>query len=139
MGGGAFRYRIHQTPAALSELFGMKQERFGDAVRPTNPTITMWVNHLCCSGCLDDLRAALQPLTWVDKVELDKDALGLEAANQREQALNDFSNRVRIEKPEDIARVDFVALDRAVRDAGLFCEKHARNWNSRRRCPIPSR
>jgi hypothetical protein len=68
MGGGAFRYRIHQTPAALSELFGMKQERFGDAVRPTNPTITMLVNHLCCSGCLDDMRAALQPLTWVDKV-----------------------------------------------------------------------
>jgi hypothetical protein len=117
----AIDYIKHPRP--LSELFGMKQGRFGDAVRPTNPTITLWVNHLCCSGCLDDLRAALQPLTWADKVELDKDALAQRAANQREQALNDFSNRVRIEiKAEDIARVDFVALDRAVRDAGLVAE-----------------
>ncbi len=117
----AIDYTKHPRP--LSVLFGMKQEGLGDAVRPTNPTITLWVNHLCCSGCLDDLRAALQPLTWADKVELDKGAVAREAAKQREQALNDFSNCVRIEiKADDIARVDFVALDRAVRDAGLVAE-----------------
>jgi uncharacterized protein DUF559 len=56
-----------------------------------------------------------------DKVELDKSALARGAGNQ--QALNDFSNRVRIEiKAEDIARMDFMALDRALRDAGFVAE-----------------
>jgi hypothetical protein len=117
----AIDYIKHPRP--LSLLFGMRQAGLGDVVRPTNPTITLRVNHLCCSGCLDDLRAAIQPLTWADKVELDRGALARGAANQHEQALNDFSNRVRIEiKAEDIARVDFVALDRAMRDAGFVAE-----------------
>jgi hypothetical protein len=108
-------------PRPLFVLFGIKREGLGDAVRLMNPTIILRVNHLCCSGCLDDLRAALQPLTWADKVELDKSARG--ADKQREQALNDFSNRVRIEiKAEDIARMDFIALDRAMRDAGFVAE-----------------
>lgn len=112
----------HPRPVAV--LFGMGQEGFGDAARRTNPTITLWVNHLCCSGCLDDLRAALHPLTWADRVELLKDSLTRQAGNQRELPLNDFSNRVQIEiKAEDVARVDFVALDRAMRDAGLIAER----------------
>lgn len=110
-----------KQPRPLAVLFGMRREAFGDAVRPANPTITLWVNHLCCSGCLDDLRAALRPLTWADKVELDKDTR--RATNGRDQALNDFSNRVQIEiKSVNLAQVDFVALDRTVRNAGLFAE-----------------
>ena len=117
----AIDYIKYPRPFAL--FFGMKREGFANAVRPTNPTITLSVNHLCCSGCLDDLRAALQPFTWADKVELDKDTLARGATSQGEQAPNDFSNRVRIEiKAENLARVDFVALDRAVRDAGLVAE-----------------
>jgi hypothetical protein len=112
-----------KQPRPLAILFGMSREAFGDAVRPANPTITLWINHLCCSGCLDDLRAALRPLTWVDKVDLDKDTLGRRATNGRDQALNDFSNRVQIEvKAVNLAQADFVALDRAVRNAGLFAE-----------------
>jgi len=110
-------------PRPLSVLFGIKREGLDDAVRLTNPTIILRVNHLCCSGCLDDLRAALQPLSWADKVELDKSALARGADNRREQTLNDFSNRVRIEiKAEDIVRMDFIALDRAMRDAGFVAE-----------------
>jgi hypothetical protein len=110
-------------PRPLPVLFGITREGLGDAGRLTNPTIILRMNHLCCSGCLDDLRAALQPLTWADKVELDKSALAPAAGNQREQALNDFSNPVRIEiKAEDIALVDFMALDRAMRDAGFVAE-----------------
>jgi hypothetical protein len=117
----ALDYSKHPRP--LYVLFGMEREGFGDAARRTNLTITLCVNHLCCSGCLDDLRAALHPLTWADKVDLQKDSLTRQAVNQRERSLNDFSNRVQIEiKAEDIARVDFVALDRAVRDAGLVAE-----------------
>ena len=117
----AVDYMKHPRP--LSVLFGIKREGLGEAARLTNPTIILKVNHLCCSGCLDDLRAALQPLTWADKVELDKSALARGADKQREQALNDFSNRVRIEiKAEDIARMDFIALDRAMRDAGFVAE-----------------
>lgn len=117
----AVDYMKHPRP--LSVLFGIKREGLGEAARLTNPTIILKVNHLCCSGCLDDLRAALQPLSWADKVELDKSALTRGADNQREPALNDFSNRVRIEvKAEDIARMDFMALDRALRDAGFVAE-----------------
>jgi|SRR6516225_5196087 len=117
----AVDYGKHLQP--LSVLFGMEREGFGDAARRANPTITLWVNHLCCSGCLDDLRAALHPLIWADKVELQKDSLTRQVGNQRERPLNDFSNRVQIElRAEDIARVDFVALDRAVRDAGFVAE-----------------
>jgi hypothetical protein len=117
----AVDYMKHPRP--LSVLFGIKREGLGEAARLTNPTIILKVNHLCCSGCLDDLRAALQPLSWADKVELDKSALTRGADNQRELALNDFSNRVRIEvKAEDIARIDFMAMDRALRDAGFVAE-----------------
>jgi hypothetical protein len=55
-------------PRPLSLLFGIKRGGLGGTVRITKPTILLRVNHLCCSGCLDDLQAALQPLTWVDKV-----------------------------------------------------------------------
>jgi len=110
-------------PRPLSVLSGITREGLVDAGRLTSPTIILRMNHLCCSGCLDDLRAALQPLTWADKVELDKSALAPGSGNQREQALNDFSNPVRIEiKAEDIARMDFMALDRAMRDAGFVAE-----------------
>jgi len=112
-----------KQPRPLAVLFGIRREAFGDAVRPANPTITLWMNHLCCSGCLDDLRAALRPLTWVDKVELDKDTLARRATNGRDQTLNDFSNPVQIEiKAVNLAQVDFVALERNVRNAGLFAE-----------------
>src|SRR5260370_38094675 len=108
-----------KQPRPLAILFGMRREAFGDAVRPANPTITLWVNHLCCSGCLDDLRAALQPLTWADKVELENDALAREAANQREQALTDFSKRVQIEiKAVNLAQGDFGPPDRPGRKPG---------------------
>jgi hypothetical protein len=118
----AVDYVKHPRPLAV--LLGIKRERIGDAVRLTKPTIILGVNHLCCSGCLDDLRTALQPLTWANKVELDKSALARGAGNQREQTLNDFSNCIRIEiKAEDIPRVDFVALDRAMRDAGFVAEQ----------------
>jgi hypothetical protein len=115
----AVEYIKHPRP--LSVLFGVKREGPGNAGRLMNPTIILRVNHLCCSGCLDDLREALQRLTWADKVELDKSALARGAGSQ--QALNDFSNRVWIEiKAEDIARMDFMALDRALRDAGFVAE-----------------
>jgi hypothetical protein len=109
-------------PRPLSLLFGIKREGLGGTIRITKPTILLRVNHLCCSGCLDDLQAALQPLTWVDKVELDKSALM--AGNQHEQTLDDFSNSVRIEiKDKDIPRMDFIALDRAMRDAGFVAAR----------------
>ena len=115
----AVDYLRHPRPLAL--LFGIKRDRVGVAVRSTKPTILLKVNHLCCSGCLDDLQAALQPLTWVEKVELDKSALLV--GNQYEQ-IDDFSNSVRIEiKDKDIPRIDFMALDRAMRDAGFVAAR----------------
>lgn len=116
----AVDYLKHPRPLAL--LFGIKREGVGVAARSTKPTILLKVNHLCCSGCLDDLQAALQPLTWVDKVELDKSALT--AGSQYEQTFDDFSNSVRIEiKDKDIPRMDFMALDRAMRDAGFVAAR----------------
>ena len=111
-------------PRPISMLFGIKREAPGHAAgRLTNPTIILGVNHLCCSGCLDDLSAALQRLNWTEKAELDKSALAPGAGNQRGQALNDFSGRVRIEiKAENIPRIDFMALDRAMRDAGFVAD-----------------
>jgi hypothetical protein len=117
-----FAVDYFKHPRPLSLLFGIKREGIGDAVWLTKPIILLRVNHLCCSGCLDDLRSALQPLTWADKIELDKSALG--AGNQHEQTLDDFSNSVRIEiKDKDIPRIDFMALDRAMRDAGFVAAR----------------
>jgi hypothetical protein len=114
----AVDYLKHPRPLAV--LFGIKRQGFAGAVRLTKPTIILKMNHLCCSGCLDDLRAALQPLTWADQIDLDKNAP--ETSNQ--QTLDDFSNGLRIEiKEKDIARMDFVALDRAMRDAGFIAAR----------------
>ena len=115
----AVDYLKHPRP--LSVLFGIKRQGFAGAVRLTKPTIILKMNHLCCSGCLDDLRAALQPLTWADKIDLDKNAPGGQVISRRSTT---SPIRLRIEiKEKDIARMDFMALDRAMRDAGFIAAR----------------
>lgn len=87
------------------------------------PRISLWLNHLCCSGCLSDLRSALVGFPWVAAVTLAEDGLpdrsAADAGAARPKA---FNNRVDITLRR-IDTVDFVTLESAVRRAGFAVER----------------
>ncbi len=84
------------------------------------PVITLFMNHLCCSGCLSDVTTALEGFTAITvkapRVE------SLAEANGAQAAATDFGKEIELEV-SDLRYIDFMALDRALRDAGLVAER----------------
>lgn len=92
----------------------------------TKPQIVLWMNHMCCSGCLEDLELALKGLGWIGKVSvnLDKNESGALPDKDGASGLKSgqYGHRVDLEVT-NVATIDFVALERAVRDMGLAPER----------------
>jgi len=94
--------------------------------RPTHvapaatPRVSLWINHLCCTGCLGDLRDALTPLPWVRQaVEVrGGDVITQQTADTLAHSLPEYGHWVDLDVP-DMNLLDFVELDRAVREKGL--------------------
>jgi hypothetical protein len=87
------------------------------------PRVTLSLNHVCCSGCLDDLRVALAGLSWIRNVRLSD---GRVPAKSEVEAglISDTGSAHRVEI--EVARVeglDFVVLKSAVRRAGFAVER----------------
>jgi len=84
------------------------------------PRLTLWMNHLCCTGCLDEVRKALAGMAGVDSAKLTapKELLTQEAANMQNATLPDYGNSVVLPISE-LDKLDLVAVDRALRDKGL--------------------
>src|SRR5215468_1347059 len=84
------------------------------------PRLTLWMNHLCCTGCLDDVRKALAGIAGVDleKATGPKELLTQEVANKEGATLPDYGNSVALPITE-LDNLDLVAVDRALRDKGF--------------------
>jgi len=82
--------------------------------------LIIWMNHLCCSSCLDDVRQALTSVPGVDsgKASTSQQLLTHDQADNSTASLPDYGNSVDL-PVADLDKIDFVALDRALRDKGL--------------------
>jgi hypothetical protein len=82
--------------------------------------LTLWMNHLCCTGCLADVRQALMGIAGVDVANATdpKQLLTQAEANKEGISLPDYGNAVEL-PITDLDRLDVVAVDRALRDKGF--------------------
>lgn len=91
--------------------------------RPPSAALSLWVNHLCCTGCLADVRQALADLPWIDPERI----RARERVISREQAdaagpQSEYGGWVDA-GVRDINGVDFVAIDRALRERGMVASR----------------
>jgi hypothetical protein len=86
----------------------------------SHPELIIWMNHLCCSGCLDDVRQALAGLPGMNVTHVTgpKELLSQSEANVSKTTLPDYGNQVEL-PITDLKVLDLVALDRALRDKGF--------------------
>ena len=110
-----------KNPKAADSIFAPKE--MGVASTAGKPVIKLWLNHLCCTGCLSDVTAALAKVSSV-KVK-SKPLPSTEQADQNEmegQKPKDYGGEIELEFT-DLRMVDFKAIDRALRDAGLVADR----------------
>jgi hypothetical protein len=99
----------------------------GGATRPTSisegdaPRVRLSMPHLCCTGCLDEVRAALKPLGWLGPPRLATEPPSIDdvATNPTESPV---AHEIEFEVL-DLAKADFAALDRTMRDTGLVPDR----------------
>jgi copper chaperone CopZ len=108
-----------KNPKAAEQLFTSKH--MGESAKDGKPVIKLWMNHLCCTACLSDVTTALEKLPNI-KVK-QKELASQEAADMETAAKpKDYGNEVELEIA-DLKTIDFMAIDRALRDAGLTADR----------------
>jgi hypothetical protein len=95
-------------------------QRPAGPVPGVGPRVSLWIDHLCCTGCLGDLRDALAPLPWVREAVTVRGAalVNQETADAQAASRPDYGQWVDLDVA-DLGLLDIVALDRAVREKGL--------------------
>lgn len=86
--------------------------------------LTLWINHLCCSNCLDDVRQALASVPGIDATQTagPKQLLTHDEADKSTTSLPDYGNSVEL-PIVDLDKLDLVAIDKALRDKGLVAAR----------------
>jgi hypothetical protein len=114
-----------KDPRPLTQILG-KPPTIDPATNLRNPHLTLFMNHLCCTGCLGDVREALAKLPWLGKVDIPDEGnlLPQEKASAQPVAetLSAYGNRLEVDV-KDVAGIDFVALEKALREVGLIAER----------------
>jgi len=92
----------------------------GMAASDNKPRLLLWMNHMCCTGCLDGIRQALDGLPGIDLAGATspKSMLTQAEANAQGATLPDYGNAI-VLPITDLETVDLVAIDRALRDKGF--------------------
>lgn len=90
----------------------------------TSVPLSLWVNHLCCSGCLSDVTAALEALPWVGpgQVRARQGTLPTPKEAEARGPGGEYGGWVDVQV-KDPTLIDFVAVDRALRDKGLVVSR----------------
>jgi copper chaperone CopZ len=82
--------------------------------------LALWMNHLCCTGCLADIRQALAGLPGVDLENATGPEQLLPQAEANLQTTSVPDNGNLVELPiTDLEKLDLVAIDRALRNKGF--------------------
>jgi hypothetical protein len=97
----------------------------GPPPRPVSAPLGLRINHLCCSGCLSAVRSALEKLPWIEP--------GAVRAREERKLLTpgqveslgpsgEYGGWVDVQV-RDPGLIDFVAVDRALRENGLVASR----------------
>jgi hypothetical protein len=92
---------------------------------PASAPLSLRINHLCCSGCLADVRGALEALPWIEP--------GAVRAREERKLLTpvqvaalgpsgEYGGWVDVQV-KDPGLIDFVAVDRVLREKGLVASR----------------
>jgi copper chaperone CopZ len=112
---------LAKHPRSASDFFTSNQAMMGEPSKDGKPVIRLAMNHLCCTGCLGDVTKALSAVPGITVKEVPLPSQ--EAADeQAAKAGADYSQTLELEV-KDLRFVDFVAIDRALRDAGLVADR----------------
>ena len=108
-----------KNPKTADSLFSSKN--MGVSAADGKPVIKLWMNHMCCTGCLSDVTKALEKIPNI-KVRA-KDLESQEAADmEATDKPKDYGNEVVLDVV-DLKTIDFMAIDHALRDAGLTADR----------------
>jgi hypothetical protein len=82
--------------------------------------LTLWMNHLCCTACLETVRQALASVPALDLANMSTppQLLTQDQADKMNTSLPDYGNKLEV-PVTDLDKLDFVAVDRALRDKGM--------------------
>jgi len=107
-----------KNPRSLDQLFAPvgASANIGSGA----PVNTLNKNHLCCSGCLSDVTTALERFTSITVKP--PPVASQEQANTSQTPGSYFGKQIDLEV-SDLRYVDFMAIDRALRDAGLVADR----------------
>ena len=108
-----------KNPKAAESMWTSKH--MGESAKDGKPIVKLWMNHLCCTGCLSDVSKALEKLPGV-KVKQKELASQESAEMETVEKSKDYGNEVELELT-DLKTIDFMAIDRALRDAGLVADR----------------
>jgi hypothetical protein len=91
--------------------------------RPPSAALSLWVNHLCCTGCLADVREALARLPWIDpgKIRARERLVSREHA-EHAGTQSEYGGWVDV-GVSDIDGMDFVAIDRGLHERGMVASR----------------
>ncbi len=91
---------------------------------PSSVPLSLRINHLCCTGCFDDVRQALETLPWLKGAPMKVREGSLRTQEQAEVAgpAADYGGWLDI-SVADASQVDFVAIDQALRSEGLVASQ----------------
>lgn len=94
------------------------------AQMPATTALGLRINHLCCTGCLDDVKKALQALPWLKDAPMKVREGSLKTQEEAEVAgpASDYGAWLDIDI-KDVNQIDFVAIDHALRDAGMVASQ----------------
>ena len=108
-----------KNPKAAESMWTSKH--MGESAKDGKPIIKLSMNHLCCTGCLSDVTKALEKLSSV-KV-MPKELPSQESTDMESvEKPKDYGAEVDLEVT-DLKTVDFMAIDRALRDSGLVADR----------------
>jgi copper chaperone CopZ len=108
-----------KNPKAAESMWTSKH--MGESAKDGKPVIKLWMNHLCCTGCLSDVQKALEKLPNI-KVKPKELASQESADMETADKAKDYSGEIELEIT-DLKTIDFMAIDRALRDAGLVADR----------------
>jgi copper chaperone CopZ len=107
-----------KNPRPLDELLTPPGEATNAGGGP--PVITLAMNHLCCTGCLSDVTTALAGMPGIS-VRAPEMSSKEEAVASRDPA-KDWGKEIEL-VVSDLRAVDFMAIDGALRSAGLVASR----------------
>lgn len=90
------------------------------APAPQAVPLSLRIDHLCCTGCLDDVQQALRALPWLADASLTVRERNLRTREEADAAgpAGDYGGWLDV-GVSDVARIDFVAIAQALRGEGF--------------------